>query len=147
MRPEPTDLPLRIVVEGPLAGVAMAMQHGDSRGARLVKPVGASPDALVFDFTVTLNGSTTAGAPRLLGPFVQGPPDGRFVYINSGTSAGQCGSPWTRRIKVPLSGLTWDLFEDLPGNGRLTARIAGVARDGGPACASVKLLPPGWKRV
>ncbi len=37
------------------------------------------------------------GLPNFLGPFVQGPPVGLFVYVNSGTLAGQSDSCWTRR--------------------------------------------------
>lgn len=145
MRPDVFDLPLRIVMEGPVPGVSIAMQRGGSGKATLIGPACASDDALTFDFAVTVSGVTSAGAPRLLGPFVQGPPDGRFVYLNSGTYAGQTGSTWQRRAKVPLAELSWPLIEALPPGGRLEARIAGKARDGGPACASVALLPPGWR--
>ena len=145
MRTEPFELSLRVVVDAPLPGVAMAMQHGDARKAHLVRPVETRVDALVFDFMITVHGATKEGQPRLLGPFVQGPPEGRFVYINSGTSAGQFGSPWTRRLKVPLSGLTWAMLEEVRDKEPLTAHVAGVARDGGPACASVKLVS-GWTK-
>ena len=145
MRPEAFDLPLRIVVEAPVPGVAMALQRGASAKATLIGPVQASADALIFDFDVTVEGAAAEGGPRLLGPFVQGPPGGRFVYINAGTYAGQPASIWQRRAKVPLAGLTWPLIEALAPGGRLEAGIAGAGRDGGPACASVALSPPGWR--
>ncbi len=147
MRPEAFDLLLRIVVEAPVPGVAMALQRGPSATATLIGPIHASAEVLTFDFEVTVSGSGVDGAPRLLGPFVQGPPTGRFVYVNSGTYAGETGSIWQRRAKVPLTGLSWPPIEALPPGGRLEARIAGKARDGGPACASVALLPPGWRGV
>jgi hypothetical protein len=111
----------------------------------LIGPVHASPDALVFDLAVILDGSTKAGGPRLLGDFVHGPPTARFIYLNAGAAAGQLGSIWRRRAKVPLAGISWQLIEALPPDGRLAAHIHGKARDGGPACASVTLLPPGWR--
>jgi hypothetical protein len=64
------------------------------------------------------------------GPLVHGRPGERFLYVNSGQSAGQPGSPWKRRAKVPLAGLT----DPAPVS---VARIDGCARDGGPCCASV----------
>ena len=74
-------------------------------------------------------------------PFSQGPPSGRFVYVNSGTLAGQKGSCWSRRAKVPLTGITWDDLDAVRcGPVRvLEASIHGTGRDGGPACASVPL--------
>jgi hypothetical protein len=139
------ELPLRIVVERPPAGAVIALQRGASGKAELVGPVSASPEAFVFEFAVTVNGAGANGGPRLLGACVQGPPDGRFVYLNSGAYAGWPGATGGRRAKVPLGGLSWALIEALPAGGRLEAHIAGTARDGGVACASVPLLSPGWR--
>ncbi len=144
MKAEPRELPLRVVMEHPLPGVAIALQRGATGKATLVGPSQSLPEALVFDFAVALDGCTADGAPRLLGPFVQGPPNARFVYLGVGTYAGQLGSPWNRRVKVPLGGIGWEAIEALPPSGRLVVHIAGKGRDGGPACASVPLLPPGW---
>jgi hypothetical protein len=144
MTAERSALPLRIVVEQPVPGVALALQRGASGKASLVGPVHRSADALTFDFDVTLDGSIADGRPRLLGPLVQGPPAARFVYINVGASAGQIGSPWQRRVKVPLGAIDWPKIETLAPGERLTAHIAGTARDGSPACATVPILPPGW---
>lgn len=141
---ERKELPLRVVVEDPVPGVAIAMQRGAS-GKEMLWPVEVSAEALVFDFDVTVAGTIADGRPRLLGPFVQGPPNGRFVYLTIGVAAGQLDSPWRRRAKVPLGGLTLAMIEALPPGGRLAAHIAGKARDGSPACASVPLLAPGWR--
>jgi hypothetical protein len=145
MKAERLDLPLRIVVDRPIPGVALALQRGSGTRFDLVGPVQASADALVFDLDITLDGGTAAGGPRLLGPFVQGPPTARFVYINVGASAGQIGSPWQRRVKVPLGGVSWEVIEALLPGERLTAHIASRGRDGTPACATVPILPPGWR--
>jgi len=144
MTAERSVLPLRIVVEQPLPGVALALQRGASGKATLVGPAHGSTDALVFELDVTLDGSTAAGGPRLLGPFVQGPPTARFVYLTIGASAGQIGSPWQRRAKVPLGAIDWQKIEALAPGERLTAHFNGTARDGSPACATVPILPPGW---
>jgi hypothetical protein len=77
------------------------------------------------------------------GPFVQGPPKQRFVYINIGTYAGQDGSPWSRRLKVPLIGITRKM---ITAGGILEARVIGTGPDGGPTCATVKDFD-GWIRV
>lgn len=145
MKVERSDLPLRIVIDQPIPGVTLALQRGGGTRFDLIGPVQSSIQALVFDLDITLDGSTAAGGPRLLGPFVQGPPTARFVYINVGTYAGQIGSPWQRRVKVPLGAISWRSIETLAPGERLTAHIASRGRDGTPACATVPILPPGWR--
>ena len=145
MRTDPFELPLRIVMERPPVGAVVALQRGATAKAVLVAPVSVSQDALIFDFSVTVSRGGADGGPRLLGPCVQGPAGGRFVYLNSGTYAGVPGVIGGRRAKVPLGGISLALIEALPAAGRLEAHIAGTARDGGVACASVPLLPPGWR--
>jgi len=129
---------LRIEVIAPPTGVAFAMQRGRDE---LVPPISISADALLFEFSVRV-ADLNVQPPRLLGPFAQGPVGARFVYINSGTLAGQATSCWTRRAKVPLFGIPKSAFESaLARSGSiLQASIRGTARDGGPACASVPLL-------
>jgi hypothetical protein len=138
---------LRVVIVDPFPGVALALQRGKAGSAALIAPSSISVDAVAFDFTVVAAPAKSGPSPRLLGPFVQGPPDGRFVYVCIGRYAGDAASPWSRRAKIPLTGLTWPLIEGLKAGGRLEARVAGRARDGGPACASLSLLPPGWREV
>jgi hypothetical protein len=145
MAAERFELPLRIVMEDPVPGVAVALQRGAAAKAELVPPANRSAEALAFDLDVIVEGRLPDGRPRLLGPYVQGPPDARFVYLCVGQLAGQADSAWTRRVKVPLGGLDWDGIEALAPGARLVARIAGKGKDGTPACASVPILPPGWR--
>ena len=46
--------------------------------------------------------------PNFLGPFTHGPPTARFLYI-SHRRDGAAG--WIKRIKVPLSSITWSMIE------------------------------------
>ncbi len=135
------ELELRIVIDRPVPGVRLLLQRGASGKAELLPPVSASEAATVFAFTVTVDGTIGDGRPRFLGPCVQGPPDGRFVYICVGQAAGQIDSEWNRRIKVPLGAL---MMAEVSSGGPLTARINGRGKDGTPVCATVPLLPPGW---
>lgn len=139
-RTQHPEIRLRITVVDPPAGVRFAMQRGRSE---LSEAVEKHADALVFEFPVHVADAISA-PPRLLGEFTQGPVTGRFVYINVGTCAGQFGSPWTRRIKVPLYSLAPELVAKAiakPGT-VLETRIKGTGRDGTPACATVPLLTP-----
>jgi len=144
MRTERFDLPLCIVVEEPVRGLALALQRGQAGKATLLPPARDALAAVAFELEVTVDASLPDGRPRLLGPFVQGPPGARFVYLAVGRRAGQVESPWDGRVKVPLGGLGWDQIEELSPKGRLVARIAGQSPKGGPALASVRLLLPGW---
>jgi hypothetical protein len=115
----------------------------------LVSPTRSTGRDISFDFTVRVRSTDGGGPPRFLGPFTQGPPAARFVYICMGTLAGQPDSCWTRRAKVPLRGITWPLVQQALGRptARLEARFGGTARDGGPSCATVPLADGGWRVV
>lgn len=117
--------------------VRFAVQCGKSQ---LLDPSDAAPGVIRFEFALRLGPPRPDGAFNFLGDFAQGPPSDRFVYINSGTLAGQTGSPWTRRAKLKLASIPRHLVEEaLSGAGRVVeARVAGTLGDGGPVCASVK---------
>jgi len=140
--PAKLSVPARIVVLAPPAGVAFALQRGRLGLSGVAKSIGAD---LQFDFTLLV----VRGADDVLrfsGEFVQGPSGGKFVYVTSGARAGQVESPWTRRAKIGLQTVNWAMVEQVtqePGS-LLQARIAGMNRDGGPACATVPLLDEGW---
>jgi hypothetical protein len=144
MRAERFELPIRIIVVDPVPGLTIALQRGKAAKAALVPPSGRSADGVVFDLDVTVDGRLPDGRPRLVGPCVQGPPEARFIYLSLGRHAGQADSEWAGRVKVPLGGLGWDQIAALSPGARLAARIAGQSPKGGPALASIRLLPPGW---
>ncbi len=133
---------LRVVIDGPPPGVVFQLQRGR---ADLAPPVSRTAEQIVFEFSVGV-GRRPNGAPNFLGPFTQGPPAERFVYINSGTLAGQVESCWTRRAKVPLTDITWTLIDEARrGDAVLEVHVKGTGSDGGPTCAGVRLLAPGWR--
>jgi hypothetical protein len=99
---------------------------------------------LSFTFSVQVKGDRSKEEqPKLSGSFVQGPANGKFVYINIGTYAGQVGSAWARRLKVPLSGISWKDVDAMKSNTLLQAIVPGTGKDGGPNCATVKPFA-GW---
>jgi hypothetical protein len=138
------ELPIRIVVADPVPGLAIALQRGQGEKTSLVPPARQSNDEVAFDLEVTVDGRLPDGRPRLLGPYVQGPPGGRFVYLSVGKYTGQADSPWAGRVKVPLGDIGWVEIDALPPGKPLVARAPGKSPKGGPALASVRLLPPGW---
>ena len=135
------EIPIRIRVLYPPAGVMNKVQRGKFE---LLPPTRVSADGLEFDFTVSVD---LAGAtPNFLGVYTHGPKAVRFLYVNSGTYAGQHGTCWDRRAKISLMSITRRQIDDaIDGKGILVAEYNGTGRDGGPTCASVKGIE--WKVV
>lgn len=142
MDPEVT---LRIALESPPPGVDFGLQKGRGANYETVQTQRSHGGDLWFEFRVGVRGGDGRGAPDFSGPLVQGPRGGRFVYIDIGTLAGQADTPWSRRLKVPLTGIAWSTLDRLSKDVRvvLETRVPGTGRDGGPSCATVKPFD-GW---
>jgi len=136
------QIPFRVVVDKPLAGVSMQVQRGKDE---LLPPSSISDSKISFEFEISVD--TDVDPPNFLGKYAQGPKSSRFVYVNSGTYAGQGHTCWARRAKLSLMDITTQQIQDVaasPGS-RIETCIPGVGRDGGPTCASVKGIE--WKVV
>ena len=138
---EPT---LRIILEAPPAGVDFGLQEGHGNDYQTVQTQRSKTGDLTFTFTARAK-QNASGEPVFLGPFTQGPADGRFVYLDIGTYAGQKDTEWSRRLKIPLRGISWKMVEQASQQSRLLeARVQGTGRDGGPTCGTIKPFN-GWK--
>ena len=113
----------------------MQVQKGKDE---LLQPDKRTGRDLIFDFEVSVD--VDQGPLNFLGKFAQGPKDARFIYVNSGTYAGQAEIHWGRRAKLALGSITREQVEDVLGNdgARIETTMPGTGRDGGPTCASVK---------
>lgn len=129
---------LRLTIQDPLPGVAYSLQNKKN------EPVGqvtAGDGPISFDVPVRV-----APGPKFLGDFVRSEgPSRRFVYIAIGEQAGQRPSPWSRRAKIDIHLLSAALLKKALAGGVLEALLPGKAKDGGPACATVR--PIGAWRV
>ena len=139
------ELPIRIVLVAPSEGVIHGIQRGRGSKYEVESPQQSNGSDIIFDFSITV--ADKGGTPNFLGEYVQGPTGRRFIYVDVGTYAGQTGTPWSRRMIVRLDDVTSTLIDAAtkPGK-RLEARIQGTGGDGGPVCATVKLIA-GWKVV
>jgi hypothetical protein len=142
----PKSLPqitIQIVLRNPPDGVAFALQRGKDELLPRVLASGAD-----LSLSLTIGVDLAGDAIDVRGPFVQGPRGERFFYVCCGEIAGQAGSPWRRRIKVPLGAIDADLAQACLDDDKLALRavIAGKAKDGGPPAATVPLIEA-WKRV
>jgi hypothetical protein len=137
------ELKLRIIVESPPSGVEYALQKGSGSAYETEQRQRSQGKNLAFEFTPAVKDGVFDAMVALAGPFVQGPRGQRFVYLDIGTYAGQADSCWSRRLKVPLTGITMKMIQ---AGGVIEARVPGTGRDGGPNCATVKDFD-GWKTV
>lgn len=135
------QLPLRVVLRRPPAGVRFAMQHGAAKAGGLADIVDVQEadgrGDLAFECVIRVQ-PREDGTLRFLGPSVHGATSARFLYITVGKRAGQPTSPWDRRAKIPLSGITPALLRSVlatPG-AVLEATIEGTLPDGSPTCAT-----------
>lgn len=130
---------LRLTIQDPFPGVVYSLQNKKS------EPVGAvvaEAGPLSFDVPVRV-----APGPRFLGEFVRSEgPTRRFVYIAIGGQAGGSSTFWSRRAKIDIHTLPEDLLAQASDGKVLEAVLPGKAKDGGPACATVRPLDA-WRIV
>jgi hypothetical protein len=139
------EITLRVVLESPPAGVDFGIQKGHGSIYETIQTQRSKGGDVVFEFGVSVKSPGAGGSVDFGGPIVQGPRGGRFVYVDIGTSAGQRDTPWSRRLKIPLSGISSNLARQVSSGKKavLEARVPGTGRDGTPACASVRDFD-GW---
>jgi len=106
-------------------GDLLGLQSGDATAARWVLDCTATPTPTGLDIT---------------GPYVQGRPGARFVYLSWGTLDADGRFDMFRRAK-----LMWDAVDPATADaasaaGRITARLGLTDARGNPLCAAVR--PP-----
>lgn len=142
-----SDLTVQVILVAPPAGVDFGVQRGAGTDYETLFTQRSRGGDVRFQFAIALAPAKQDGLPAFKGPFVQGPPAARFIYIDVGEMAGQKDTPWSRRMKVPLHGISWEMIRKAtakPGHAVL-AKIPGTASDGGPNCATIKDVA--WKVV
>ncbi len=139
-----SEITLQIILIKPTPKVVFGLQKGSGSNYETIQKQIPISNDLSFTFTIKVKGDRSKDTfPKLSGSFVQGPTDNKFVYIDIGTTAGQSDTIWSRRLKIPLTGISWHNIDSLSGNSILLAIVPGTGRDGGPNCATVKPFE-GW---
>jgi hypothetical protein len=142
-RADQREIRARIVIERPVPGVRHSLQEDD---APLDPKTSKSGEPLAFEFPLRIAPAKDGQGPKFYGKQVR--PEGpvrRFVYVRIGTSAGQAGSPWTRRMKIDIHDIDPALLDQAIAGGVLEGTIDGTAKDGSPACATIR--PVRWRVV
>jgi hypothetical protein len=133
------EVRFRIVIKDPVPGVLHSLQEDDRP---LYPKQSRDGEPLQFEFPVRI-GQQDDGSLRFLGKQVRREgKERRFVYIRIGAAAGQCLSPWSRRMKIDIHDIDPALIERGLKGATLEGRINGTAKDGSPACATIR--PVNW---
>ena len=139
------ELTLRIILEKPTAAVDFGIQKGKGNNYETILKQRSVGKDLRFEFTITVKPGKD-GLYDLFGTIVQGTAGDRFIYIDIGTYARQQDTPWSRRLKIPLKGITETMINHLLAHPKIImeTNIAGRGNDNSPACGTAKPFN-GWR--
>jgi len=137
-----SEINLEITLLNPPNGVGFCIQKEKSE--KVSYQLSGGQD-IRFSFSVRVKEGKNE-RPNFLGPYTQGKATERFIYICAGEYAGQKNAEWARRVKIHLSGITWQLLNAVMSKekGKLVANYEATDKNGGPSCASVTLAAGGW---
>jgi hypothetical protein len=138
---------LRIILQKPTNNIDFGLQKGSGSKYETEQTQRSNGQDIHFNFAISVEGEKQKDPlPKLTGPFVQGPSSDKFIYIDIGTYAGQTDTIWSRRLKIPLAGIGWEIVDLISTDSKfiLETTVPGTGRDGGPNCATVKPFD-GWK--
>src|SRR5580704_17862137 len=98
------EIKLKIILLSPPPGIDYGLQKGSGSVYETIRKQRSGLGELNFQFSVETKGDNLKDqAPDSRGPFVQGPVNGRFIYVDIGALAGQKEQlAW--RLKIPLTG-------------------------------------------
>lgn len=140
------QLALQVTLVAPPEGLDYGLQYGKGNDYQTIQKQRSTGADVAFNCLLTVKDNREDGLRNFLGPLTQGPATGRFFYIGIGKYAGQLDAGWGGRIKVPLSGITWEMIHEVSSNSTavLEAHLPGTAKNGGPSCATLHPMT-GWK--
>jgi hypothetical protein len=142
IRIEASALPGRSCGPGPDAPGGHDHIHvAVQRRARPAELLGLVPgDAPSATWTLEATAPLTPAGRDLKGPYIQGPPGARFIYLNGGQVDQPGNFVMFRRAKLMFDAVGPDLREAAPRSGLLVGRLGLTDNQGNPLCAAVR--PP-----
>jgi hypothetical protein len=146
IRIEGRDLPGRSCRPGPDAELSYQNVHvGLQRRNRRDDLLGLVPgDSLSATWTVDCTAELSSDGVDLKGPYIQGPPGGRFIYLSWGTVDGDTFTLF-RRAKLWFDAIPPHVMHDAVDLGVLVGRLGLTDRKGNPLCAAVRPPTIEWR--
>lgn len=141
IRIEASDLPGRTCDAGPgfpgYSNIHVAVQRRDRRDELLDPHPG---DAVSASWTLECTATPNDSGVDFNGPYIQGRPTGRFIYLSWGTMNEAAAFTMFRRAKLMLDAIDPATTHAAMHSGRLLARLRLTDAKGQPLCAQVR--PP-----
>jgi hypothetical protein len=129
---------------GLVCGERNQVRLGIQKGKDVIEDVSGDVESVTFNVPLRVEQQPT-GQPKFLGPFAQGTPQERFIYLCWGERK---DSNWEtfRRAKIHLKHFDWQTVEkSLTTGAPIEAFINMTDKKGEPLCASVKDDKIDWK--
>jgi hypothetical protein len=104
-------------------------------------------DAPYATWTLECTVISTPTSVDIRGPYIQGPPGGRFIYLSWGTVGDDKNFALFRRAKLWLDTVPPDVLDDAREQGLLLGRLGLTDRKGNPLCAGVRPPAIEWVAV
>jgi hypothetical protein len=143
IRIEGTDLPGNSCGPSPQRPAGhLGIHVGVQRRAKPAELLGLTPgDATAATWTLeAVVAAGPDGGADLRGPYIQGPPGGRFIYLNWGTVDDSGEFTMFRRAKLWLEAVPPEVIASAAERGVLVGRLGLTDPKGNPVCASIR--PP-----
>jgi hypothetical protein len=99
--------------------------------------VSADVDAVVWELEAT---PVSSDVDDFRGPYISGPPGGRFIYLSWGVVEDPGTFEMFRRAKIMFDGIPREVMQRARVSGVLTGRLGLTDPQGNPTCAAVR--PP-----
>lgn len=141
IRIEGHDLPGRTQLCGPEDSAYTDVHVAVQRRNRPAELLDLQPaDAATVVWTLECVATDTPEGTDITGPYVQGAPGGRFVYLSWGAVDGAGGFTMFRRAKLMLDAVDRDVLARSARSGVLVGTLGLTDGGGRPLCAAVR--PP-----
>jgi hypothetical protein len=101
-------------------------------------------DAETATWTLECTATETASGVDLKGPYIQGGPGGRFVYLSWGVVGADGAFTMFRRAKLMLAAVPPDVLTRAVARGTLVGRLGLTDEKGNPTCAAVGTAGISW---
>ena len=138
------ELTLVIKLRDSFSGVLYGLQKGaGSDYITLQKQEGGSA---VLEFTCEVTCKQAGASLNFLGPYCQGTPKERFVYLDIGTYSSLTDSISGGRLKIPLYGFNPEFISEIKQGSILQTSVSALGKSGRPAYGTVKPFE-GWSLV
>lgn len=131
------EITFQILLQNPVDGLMYGLQKGKGAHYEIVQPQIGNQQDLTFRFVAQLK-QDKESAYSLAGPFMQGTPGNRFVYINIGRYAGQPASACSGRLKVPVPEADYQAVLSAGSAYGWFCNVPGSTAAGKPVLATVK---------